>query len=60
MTGETGDADFHVPLSAPRGRGSLHVVARMSGDRWIVDQAVITVLGSAERINLLEQQEGAQ
>ena len=32
--GATGDADYSVPVSGPRGRGTLYVEARKSGGRW--------------------------
>ena len=32
--GATGTADYSVPVSGPRGSGTLHIEARKSGGRW--------------------------
>lgn len=55
VSGDTGHAELTIPLSGPKGRGSLHVVANMSGGRWVVEEAVLTVGQSGERIDFLDQ-----
>lgn len=52
-----GHAELTILLSGPKGRGSLEVVANMSGGRWVVEKAVLTVDQSPERIDLLDQSE---
>lgn len=50
----TGMADFRVPLSGPKGKGTLHVVAAaLKPDQWVLSEAELNVEGGA-RIDLLQ------
>ncbi len=51
----TGSADFRVPISGPKGKGTLHVVAAaLKPDQWVLSEAEISLPGG-QSIDLLEQ-----
>jgi hypothetical protein len=50
----SGNAELSIPLSGPKGRGTLHVQATKSGGRWDFGSLWLEVRGSKQVVNLLE------
>jgi hypothetical protein len=44
-SGNTGSADFTIPLKGPKGEGSLHLRATMKGGKWTFDSLTADVGG---------------
>ena len=53
VSGSSGHADLTIPLSGPRGKGTLYVVARKEAGQWKFTRAEVEVEGRKERIDLL-------
>jgi hypothetical protein len=51
---ESGNADINIPISGPRGKASIHVVATKEGGRWSYSRMVVTP-EQGEVIDLLAQ-----
>jgi hypothetical protein len=52
-TGPSGHADLAIPLSGPKGKGTLYVVADESADLWNFQRLELAMDGRSARINLL-------
>lgn len=53
ISGSSGNADFSVPISGPKGKGTLYVVAKKSAGRWQFETLQAEIEGNSERIDLL-------
>jgi hypothetical protein len=53
VSGPTGDADLSIPLSGPRGKGTLYLTARKQSGRWEYEVLQVAVEGRQDRIDLL-------
>jgi hypothetical protein len=53
--GASGQANFAIPVSGPKGGGTVYVEARKSAGQWHYATMVVEVDGSGERIDLLDQ-----
>jgi len=51
-SGGSGTADLAVPLSGPKGKGKLYLVATKSGGEWEFSKMVVEVEGSGEKFSL--------
>ena len=49
----TGDADLAVPISGPKGKGTVYATAHMNAGVWTYDKLQAGIEGSSERIDLL-------
>ena len=47
-----GDVDLKIPLSGPKGKGTIYVVGTKSGGIWTYSKMSLTVDGSGETIDL--------
>lgn len=56
-SGSSGDADISIPVSGPKGKGTLYVVAKKSAGVWTIVTLQVEVTGEAERIDLLQPDE---
>jgi len=56
----TGDADLAIPISGPKGKGTVYVTAQKSGGAWTYSVMNVAFEGSGERINLLGDSSVAQ
>jgi cytochrome oxidase complex assembly protein 1 len=56
-SGSSGDADISIPVSGPRGKGTLYVVAKKSAGVWTLVTLQVEVTGEAGRIDLLQPDE---
>lgn len=52
-TGGTGNANLAVPISGPKGKGTLYVEATKSTGEWSYSKLVVQLDQTDERINLL-------
>jgi len=52
-TGGTGDASLSVPISGPKGNGTVYVTARRIAGVWNYSQMIAAIEGSGEKIDLL-------
>jgi hypothetical protein len=48
-----GDADLSVPISGPKGKGTVYVKAQKAGGEWTYSLMEAAIEGSSERIDLL-------
>jgi hypothetical protein len=53
VSNASGDADLSVPISGPKGKGTVYVTARKSAGRWHYSVMQVAIEGSDERIDLL-------
>jgi hypothetical protein len=51
--GPSGTAELSVPISGPRGKGTLYIVAKKTADRWEYTVLEVAIPGRTERINLV-------
>jgi len=49
----SGDANLSVPISGPKGKGTVYVTAQKSAGTWSYNQMLAAVEGSSEKIDLL-------
>jgi parvulin-like peptidyl-prolyl isomerase len=53
-SGASGHADLAIPVSGPKGKGTLYVVTTKSAGQWIFETLQLKVEGDNERIDLLQ------
>jgi hypothetical protein len=54
VSGPSGQADLAIPISGPKGKGTLYVEATKSAGQWKFATLVVEVGETAETIDLLE------
>lgn len=54
VTGPSGNAELAIPLSGPRGKGTIYLEARKSAGRWNYSRLLVEVTATGERIDLLK------
>ena len=54
ISGPSGQADLAIPVSGPRGKGTVYVVATKSAGQWTFSTLAVEIKKTKERINLLE------
>jgi hypothetical protein len=54
IAGPSGKADISIPISGPKRKGTLYVVARKSAGRWTFETLQVEVAEEPERIDLLQ------
>ena len=57
VNGDSGEANLSIPISGPKGRGTLYVVATKSLGVWNYSNLVVEVSETKERIDLLHETE---
>ncbi len=60
VTPEGGICKIGIPISGPRGKGTLHVDAVKQTGEWHYNALEVEITGETERINLLEASPGEQ
>jgi hypothetical protein len=60
VNGASGEANLSVPISGPKGQGTLYIVAKKSAGQWNYEQLVVELAQGGERINLLQDAAVAQ
>jgi len=53
---DNADADLAIPLSGPRGSGTLYVVAKKKDGQWHFERAEVEISGGKEKIDLLAKE----
>jgi hypothetical protein len=53
VSGSSGDADLTIPISGPKGSGTIFAVATKSGGQWTFTKLQVETEGSSTRIDLL-------
>ena len=53
-SGPSGEANLSIPISGPRGEGTIYVVAEKSAGQWEFSTLVVEVTETRQRIDLLE------
>jgi len=54
VNGASGESNLAIPISGPKGKGTIYVSATKSLGRWIYSGLVVEVSGAHERIDLLQ------
>jgi uncharacterized integral membrane protein len=57
MSGQSGQADLAIPISGPKGKGTIYARASKQAGRWIFSQLVVEIRATKERIDLMESWE---
>ena len=52
VSGGSGQADLSIPLSGPKGKGTLYAVATKSGGTWTFSKLALRVEGTGETIEI--------
>lgn len=55
VDGASGSADLSVPISGPKGKGTVYVVATKSAGEWNYEKLIVEIEGTKERINLARE-----
>ena len=53
VSNASGDADLSVPISGPKGKGTVYITAHKSAGRWHYSMMQVAIDGSDEKIDLL-------
>ena len=53
VSGPTGDADLAIPVSGPKGKGTIYVVGKKSAGEWTYSRLEVEIEGQPGRIDLL-------
>ena len=54
VSGSSGQADMTVPISGPKGKGTMYFVASKFMGKWTFSKLVVTVDGTDEKIDMIE------
>jgi hypothetical protein len=52
VNGGSGDADLTIPISGPKGKGTIYAVATKSAGEWTYSKLVVKVDATGETIDL--------
>ena len=55
ISGPSGNADLAIPISGPKGKGTIYAVARRSAGRWDFTLLEVGVESTGQRIDLLAE-----
>ena len=55
VSGSSGHADLTVPISGPKGKGTIYFVASKFAGEWTFSKLIIEVGRTGERIDLTEE-----
>lgn len=54
INGSSGDVDLAIPVSGPKGKGTIYVAGHRSAGKWTYTTLELAVPGSTERTPLLQ------
>jgi len=54
VNGASGESNLAIPISGPKGKGTIYVSATKSLGRWIYSGLVVDLSGTHQRIDLLQ------
>lgn len=52
VNGASGQADLAIPISGPKGKATVYVVAKKSAGEWTYEKLVVEIAAPKERIHL--------
>ena len=52
LNNDDGTADLSIPVSGPKGSGTIHVIATKSADKWKYSSVTFQPVGSQEQIDV--------
>jgi hypothetical protein len=52
VNGSSGDADISIPISGPKGKGTIYAVATKSAGEWTYSKLVVKIDSTGETIDL--------
>ena len=55
VSGSSGDADMTIPISGPKGKGTIYFVASKFAGEWTFSKLIVEVGKTGERIDLTEE-----
>jgi hypothetical protein len=58
VSGSSGHADLTVPISGPKGKGTIYFVASKFAGEWTFSKLMVEVAATGERIDLTEKPPG--
>lgn len=53
-SGSSGSADVSIPISGPKGKGTIYVEAKKSAGEWTFETLQVEIAGEEHRIDLLK------
>jgi hypothetical protein len=54
VSGSSGHADLTVPISGPKGKGTIYFVATKFAGEWTFSKLIVEVANTGQRIDLIE------
>ena len=57
ISGSSGSAYISIPISGPKGKGTVYVVAKKSAGTWTFQTLQVAVDGESQRIDLLKPED---
>jgi len=57
VNGASGEANLAIPISGPKGKGTIYAVAEKSAGLWNYSILAVEIEGTKERIDLLHERE---
>jgi hypothetical protein len=54
VSGTSGQADMTVPISGPKGKGTIYFVATKFASQWTFSKLMVEVANTGQRIDLIE------
>lgn len=54
VSGTSGHADMTVPISGPKGKGTIYFVASKFAGQWTFSKLMVEIAGTGQRIDLIE------
>jgi hypothetical protein len=54
VSGTSGQADMTVPISGPKGKGTIYFVASKFAGEWTFSKLMVEIADTKERIDLIE------
>ncbi len=54
VNGSSGEADMTVPISGPKGKGTLYFVASKFAGKWTFSKIMVEVADTGQRIDLIQ------
>jgi hypothetical protein len=55
VSGSSGEADLTIPISGPKGKGTIYAVATKSAGEWTYSKLIVKIDSSGETIDLSPQ-----
>jgi len=57
VSGSSGSADLAIPISGPKGKATIYVVAETSAGKWVFHVLTVEIRRTGQRIDLLGDEE---